>query len=125
MVNLFLLLVDRDGKAGRKHQLAALEKRAETVLGKVPFIGEAAWQEVEVWLLAGHQLPDDWSWAEIRTHLDPKETYFLPFARGRGLLDEPGEGRKTLGLEAARNYGRLRALCPELKDLETRVRPYL
>jgi hypothetical protein len=38
---------------------------------------------------------------EVREEVHPKEVYYLPFARQRGLSAEPGEGRKTLGREAA------------------------
>jgi hypothetical protein len=42
-----------------------------------------------------------------------KETYFEPFARQRGVMDGPGQGRKTLAEQAARNYTRIRQLCSE------------
>ena len=77
------------------------------------FLAENAWQEVEVWVLAGHDLPKDWTWQDIRQEPNPKETYFEPFAKQRSVLDEPGQGRKTLAREAAENYGRIRSLCRE------------
>ena len=87
---------------------------------------ENAWQEIEVWVLAGHDLPSDWNWQVIRDEVNPKETYFLPFATQRKLLDAPGEGRKTLAEEAARRYDRIRQLCPEdIADLEDRVRSFV
>jgi hypothetical protein len=124
MVQLFLLCVDRDGKAGRRASLAGIEDRARERLGdRAVLLGENAWQEIEVWLLAGHDLPAAWSWEEVRADINPKENYYLPFARARGLLDNPGEGRKTLGQEAARRYHRIRQLCPEdVAALEDRVR---
>jgi hypothetical protein len=121
MVDLFLLLVDRDGDANRRISLDGLERRASTYLGDGRrFLAEHAWQELEVWALAGHELP--WEWREVRSEPHPKEVYFLPYAASRGLLDEPGEGRKTLAVEAASRYRRVRSRCSEdLALLEQRL----
>lgn len=114
MVDVFLLIVDRDGNAGRRTALDNLEQKAKDYLpaGRL-FLAENAWQEVEVWVLAGHSLPNDWSWQEIRQHPHSKEAYFDPFAKQRGLLAEPGQGRKTLARDAVKNYNRIRSLCAE------------
>ncbi len=127
MVNLFLLCVDRDGKEGRKGALITIEQQAaNTLTGGRLLLAENAWQEIEVWVLAGHDLPTDWNWQAIRNEVNPKETYFLPFAKQRNLLDAPGEGRKTLAEEAARRYDRIRQLCPEdIVNLEDRIRSFL
>jgi hypothetical protein len=46
-VQIFLLLVDRDGRAGRRESLNALENRGGEKLGaRRTLIGENAWQEV-------------------------------------------------------------------------------
>lgn len=126
MTDLFLLCVDRDGQAGRRRSLDGIEEFAEELLPKGRlFLAENAWQELEVWVLAGHDLPG-WKWAEIREEVNPKETYFEPYAKLRGLEMEPGGGRKTLAQEAARKYGRLRQLCKEdLKALEGRIKQRL
>lgn len=126
MTDLFLLCVDRDGQAGRRRSLDAIEEFAEGLLPKGRlFLAENAWQELEVWVLAGHDLPG-WQWTEIREEVNPKEIYFEPYARQRGLTMEPGGGRKTLAQEAARRYGRLRQLCKEdLKALEAKVQQRL
>lgn len=127
MVNLFLLCVDRDGKEGRKGVLTSIEQQAANILtGGRLLLAENAWQEIEVWVLAGHNLPSGWNWQVIRDEVNPKETYFLPFAEQRNLLDAPGEGRKTLAEEAARRYDRIRQLCPEdIAELEDRVRSFI
>lgn len=123
MVDVFLLVVDRDGESGRRTALDNLEQKAAGRLASNRiFLAENAWQEVEVWILAGHPLPKDWNWREIRQHPDSKEAYFDPFVQQRGLADEPGQGRKTLAREAAANYGRIRDLCREdVASLEGRV----
>jgi hypothetical protein len=126
MVDLFLLFVDRDGEEGRKQVLERLEMQAKNKLptGKI-FLAENAWQEGEVWVLAGHSLPKNWVWQDIRQETNPKELYFMPFAKQRSLLAEPGGGRKTLALEAAKQYGRIRQLCPEdVFSLEERIKKF-
>ncbi len=122
MIDLFLLCVDRDGVETRKKKLTNLEGRAAKILSEQKmFMAENAWQEIEVWVLAGHKAPSDWKWRDVRMEPNPKETYYLPFAKDLDLLNEPGEGRKTLALEAARRYKTIRRKCPELADLERRV----
>lgn len=125
MVDLFLLCVDRDGKSGRQNSLRNLEQKSQEILKeRQVFLAENAWQEIEVWVLAGHSLPKDWNWQDIRAEVDPKEAYFLPFAEQQGLLSSPGEGRKSLAESA--NYQRICQLCPEdFANLEHRVRAWL
>lgn len=122
MVDLFILCVDRDGQSGRKTALVAIEKQAAAILplGRC-LLAENAWQEIEVWVLAGHDLPNEWNWQALRTEVNPKEYYFLPFAQARGFIHEPGEGRKTLAQAAARRYTRICQLCPELAELTSRI----
>ena len=129
MVQLFLLIVDRDGIETRRVALDNLEQKAAEHLGSTSrtLLAENAWQEIEVWAIAGQQKwPKDWKWAEIRQHPDPKEAYFEPLAKSRNLLSEPGEGRTTLGKEAALNYTRVRSLCQEdVQKLEERLKTAL
>jgi hypothetical protein len=122
-VDLFLLCVDRDANGGRRLALDRLEQHFANGLGAGKFFAaENAWQELEVWLLAGHDLPGDWSWQEVRQERDPKEAYFMKLAAARGLQDDPGGGRKTLGTEAARKYRRIYSRCREdIQVLEKRI----
>ncbi|WP_437280000.1 hypothetical protein WME90_05410 [Sorangium sp. So ce375] len=122
MIECFLLIVDRDGKAGRRDALDRLESLASAALpSRKRFLAENAWQEIEVWLLAGHDLPSDWRWKDVRAHENPKEAYYRSLAQARGVLHEPAEGRGLLAREAASRYGRIRSLCPEVVDLEQRL----
>lgn len=129
MIDLFLLLVDRDGESGRRLTLNNIECQAADYMNDPhrKLLAENAWQELEVWVLAGlDNLPGDWSWTAIRSEIDPKETYFLPYARRHGLTESPGEGRKTLGDQAAKYYRRLRSLCVEdLQSLESNIKQWL
>ena len=126
-VQLFLLCVDRDSDPHRRSALDNLEQKASQVLpASKRLLAENAWQEIEVWVLAGHDLPNQWEWTAIRAERDAKETYYLPFARSRGMLDTPGEGRRRLAKEAAQRYSRMRQLCPEdVGALEERIREQL
>lgn len=125
MVDCFLLIVDRDGLPDRKASLAAIEKKAAQFLGaESRFFAENAWQEVEVWALAGlTDLPRSWVWKSVRTEANAKEVYFERYVREKGLTAEPFGGRLRLGLEAAKNYPRIRRLCSEdVGVLESRLK---
>ena len=126
MVTLFLLIVDRDGDPRRDIKLRSLEEKAEARHGgsTTIFLAASAWQEVEVWALAGQKnLPKAWKWSEIRSERNPKETYYRPYVRSKGLEKGPYEGRDVLGREAAKYYKRVKRLCPEdVKNLEERIR---
>jgi hypothetical protein len=123
MVDLFILIVDRDGDANRREALNAIERQAGRATKKW-FLAEHAWQEIEAWAIAGQaELPAQW--ATIREEKDVKERYFDPLLRSRGLLPRGPHGRATLGREAGASYGRVRQLCPEVRSLEERVRALL
>ena len=127
MTDLFLLCIDRDGDEGGRDSLDHLEAQASSILPEhQKFLGENAWQEIEVWVLAGHDLPDEWAWSEIRQEINPKEIYFEPYTRQRGGQNALGGGRKPLAEEAARRYNRIRQLCPEdVENLETRISSWI
>lgn len=122
-VDLFLLCVDRDAEESRRHALDGLEHHFNQILGTGKFMAaENAWQELEIWLLAGHDLLEGWNWGEMRGERDPKEAYFDKLVAKRNLRDDPGGGRKTLGVEAARKYRRINSRCREdIQVLEKRV----
>ena len=108
MTDVFVLCVDRDGIEGRRQRLNQIE--AEFGPG---FLAENAWEELETWVLAGLDLPNDWRWADVRSEVHVKERYFERLAAQRGLSDSPGGGRKVLGEQAARHINAIRQKCPE------------
>ena len=110
MTDIFILCVDRDGVTNRRRGLDRLEKKFGT--GRT-FFAENAWEEIETWLLAGMDLPEDWRWQDVRVEVSIKEKYFNPLAKQRDVVDTPGEGREVLGKEAARNIPAIRQKCPE------------
>ena len=134
-VDLFLLCVDRDGDAHRQQQLRKLENKANEMLAGTgrTLLAENAWQEIEVWVLAGQDLSKTWktwNWQEIRNEIHPKETYFDPFVKQyfatNQSLPGPGNGRKLLAAEASKRYDRIRKLCPEdIENLEIRIHTWL
>jgi hypothetical protein len=115
MVHLFILLLDRDGNAGRELTVARLEATFAAELNNrgARFLAELARQEVEVFVLAGHELPDTWTWREIRADADVKNTFFRELVRLRGTEKLPHDGRKKLMAEAIQNWTRIKGRCPE------------
>ena len=127
MTHLFLLLVDRDGSEGRRDRLAQIEEWSQQVLGADQcMMAECAFQEVEVWALAGiKDLPSAWRWDDVRACRDPKEIYFNEFAKLQDIGANPGGGRKELGVEAGKNIKRVLQLCPELHHLKSRIAEFV
>ena len=126
--DLFLLCVDRDGDPNRRNALDSLEEKARALVSPPRlFLAIHAFQEIEVWALAGidWRLRPTWTWKQIQSERDPKEHFFMPIARQRGLLDSVAQGRKILGDEAGKNYARVRQNCPELSKLEQRIKLWL
>lgn len=113
-IHLFLLMVDRDKEETRHLRLQRLEENIKPNLKQHQrFLGIQAFQEVEVWALAGHRLPSNWNWRDIRDERDSKERYFVPFSKEKGYLDYPAQGRKKLMEESMQNWPRIKQLCPE------------
>ena len=110
MTDIFILCVDRDGDTNRRRRLDRLEKEFGT--GRT-FLAENAWEELETWLLAGVDLPEDWRWQDVRAEVSVKEKYFYPLTERRGVVSTPDEGRKVLSEEAARNIPVIRQKCRE------------
>lgn len=120
--DLLLLLVDADGK-DRRGVIDRLEREARDT--GATLLGCAAVQEVEVWLLAGHRQKLSQSWQEIRADVSVKENVFEAFLRRYGDPRQPGGGRGFLMEETLSNYRGLKELCPEVAELEQRIRALL
>lgn len=114
MVNLFILFIDRDGRNGREAAVTNLADQIQPVLKESQqFLGVVARQEVEVFPIAGHDLSAGWSWQEIRTDGDVKNTYFIQLAERQNTTHLPHHGRKKLMAAAMKNWSRIKARCPE------------
>ena len=110
MIDVFILCVDRDGEPGRRRRLDNIEAKFNPACR---FLAENAWEEIETWVLAGLELPSQWSWADVRAEIHVKEQYFEPLAAQRGLSAAPGGGRKALAEQASRNINAIRQKCPD------------
>lgn len=115
MVHLFVLFVDRDGQPGRKQRTDEIETTlsAELKSSGRRFLAEVAWQEVEVFILAGLDLPGNWKWSEIRADAAVKDTFFKQIVDLRSTSKYPHEGRKKLMAESISNWQRIKSRCRE------------
>lgn len=120
--NLLLFLPDADGK-DRTAEFRVLEDEANRQ--GVRLLCCAAQQEIEVWPLAGYRDQLGLRWQEIRSDTSVKENVFHPFLAAHGNPKARGGGRDILMSQALSGYGALLKLCPELADLERRIREIL
>ncbi len=118
MMDLFLVLVDRDCNRMKNAERAA-EREAEHPRRLLACL---AVEEVEVWMLALHRDELGGRWPEVRADCDPKELYADPFLREKGWLTEVGRGRKRAMRELPSRWGSLLSVCPELAQLRERLR---
>jgi len=116
--DLWLFLPDGD----RASNLAALE--SELSARNVHLFCCAAQPEVEAWLLAGHRDRLSLAWSDVRQRRRLKEDIFEPFLKESGDNRSPGGGRERLTRETLSNYRGLLSVCPELADLEDRLRAF-
>lgn len=114
--DLWLFLPDAD----RARNLKALE--ADLAGKGVRLLCCAAVPEVEAWLLAGHRDRVKARWADVRFHARLKESVFEPFLRAHGDPCSAGGGREALMRETLTSYRGLLQVCPELAELERRLR---
>lgn len=124
MIDLFLLLVDRDGRPatplGNTDRAATREREHPGRL-----FACLAVEEVEVWLLALHRERLKVGWSEVRAEPDPKERFFDPLAAESGWEAEVGGGRKKAMRQLGANWQGLLQVCDELRELRSRVEAWL
>jgi hypothetical protein len=130
--HLVLFLPDSDGQ-DRSAEFARLEaefeREALIIARPIRLICCAAVPELEAWLLAGHQdkWEGSWQWGKMRADRSIKENYFYPFleAHGQDQSRFPDAGRRQLMVEALRNFTGIKQRCPELQELENRIRDHI
>lgn len=120
MIDLFLVLVDRDGDQNRPVLARARENEHADKL----FVCLAV-EEVEVWMLALHRDSLQTPWNEIRGEVNPKERFTLPFLRNRAPKLDAGGGRAWAMRELGAGWRGLLQVCPELQELRERLRGWL
>ena len=123
-MDVVFFLPDADGRGpALVVSLSELEREAETI--GVHLVCCPAVQEVEIWLLAGHVEKLGRRWSEVRAERSLKENVFRSFMEEYGSARDDDEGRERLMKATLKNYAGLKRRCPELQDLEDRVRAIL
>jgi hypothetical protein len=121
MIDLFLLMVDRDcDRKGNTQHARHLENVHPGQL-----LACLAVEEVEVWMLALHRQRLMATWADIRGECDPKERYVEPFLRAQGWDRQLAGGRPRAMRDLGKGWSGLLAACPELVDLKKRISAWL
>lgn len=116
MIDLFLLVVDRDCDRFRNTARAAarVADHPERLLACL------AREEVEVWMLALHKKALGVPWKQVRAHCDPKEAFADPLLRRLGSTG-PGFGRKRAMRALSGQWRSLLTSCRELKELRDEI----
>jgi hypothetical protein len=121
MIDLFLVLVDRDGNTD-KRPIEAKERAREHPDRLFVCL---AIEEVEVWMLALHRDSLDASWKEVRAERDPKERFAHPFLAARAPKLGAGGGRAWAMREVGAKWKGVLEVCPELDELKQSIREWL
>lgn len=117
MVNLFVLVIDRDCDGPSRDGI--LQAR-ETKFGK-KLVAIAAIEELETWMLAIQQrLPKPWG--TVRLSCSPKEEFALPFLENAGWSSGVGGGYKRAIREITGSWRSLKSRCPEIVQLSEKIR---
>lgn len=117
MIDLFLVLVDRDGDAERR--AAQGETLEEAYRGRL--ITCFAIEEIEVWMLALHRDRLSVSWREVRAERHPKERFAEPFLAQHAPRLGPGRGRKWAMRALGPQWQGVLKVCPELAELQQKI----
>ncbi len=121
MIDVFLVLVDRDGDKARRPQQAA--ERAREHPDRL-FVCLAV-EEVEVWMLALHRDDLDTPWREVRSERDPKERFAHPFLARRAPKLALAGGRAWAMREVGAKWRSLLDVCPEIAELKQTLAAWL
>ncbi len=121
MIDLFLVLVDRDGDRERRPIKARALERSHS--GSL-FVCLAV-EEVEVWMLAIHRQVLSVPWSEVRQEIHPKERFAAPFLAEHAPKANPGGGRKWAMRHLGASWQGVLKICPELAELKDRIAAWL
>lgn len=120
MIDLFLVLVDRDGQTGRHAEAMARENEHPNRL----FVCLAI-EEVEVWMLAIHRDVIGHNWTNVRAEHHPKERFAHPFLAEHAPKLDLGGGRAWAMRPLGQKWKGVLDVCPELAELRRRVSSWL
>ncbi len=119
MIDLFLIMVDRDGDPKRPERAATLEGTQPHLLVCL------AIEEIEVWMLAAHRDTLSDSWSEIRKEHHPKERFAHPFLAERAPKLDPGQGRAWAMRELGGKWKGVLSACEELTEFKQRIQEWM
>ena len=120
MIDLFLVLVDRDGsphRSGLAHQ-REIEHQGRLIVC-------LAIEEIEVWMLAIHRESLGLPWSEVRAEIHPKERFAHPFLAENAPKLDPGAGRAWAMRELGARWKGILQCCSELEELQRRIEKWL
>jgi hypothetical protein len=120
MIDLFLVLVDRDGNPYRSDVAQQREAEHEGRL----FVCLAI-EEIEVWMLAIHRESLGFSWSEVRAEIHPKERFAQPFLMENAPKLDPGAGRAWAMRDLGARWKGILLCCSELEKLQRRIEEWL
>jgi hypothetical protein len=120
MVDLFLVLVDRDGDARR---LDVARQREAEQEGRL-FVCLAI-EEIEVWMLAVHREALEPRWSEVRSEIHPKERFAEPFLKANAPKLDPGAGRAWAMRDLGSRWKGVLQCCSEIEELRQRIEQWL
>ena len=121
MVDLFLLIIDRDCENYGNSQKAAARKSGHP--GKL--LTALAREELEVWPLALHRSELSAPWNEVSSDCHPKELFYDPFIEDKGWVSTVGKGRKRAMRALGREWKGLLRVCPEIDELKAEIEQWL
>lgn len=120
MIDLFLVLVDRDGNP---HHAGVAHQREAEHQGRL--FACLAIEEVEVWMLAIHRKSLGLSWSDVRAEIHPKERFAQPFLVKNAPTLDPGAGRAWAMRDLGAHWKGILQCCPELNELQVRIEKWL
>jgi hypothetical protein len=120
MIDLFLVLVDRDGDERRQAVAAAREaEQAGRLLVCL------AIEEIEIWMLALHHDKLGASWRAVRREISLKERFAQPFLAKHAPGSAPGDGCSWAMRGLGGQWKGACRRCPELAELRDRIQRWL
>ena len=121
MIDVFLVLVDRDGD-DKKRPLQAKERTRQHPDRLFVCL---AIEEIEVWMLALHRDVLGVPWRDVRAERDPKERFAQPFLTAQAPKLSAGGGRAWAMRELGSKWKGVLDVCPELAELKQTLADWL
>ena len=121
MIDLFCILVDRDGELDVRPVQARMREEEHPDRLMVCL----AVEEVEVWMLAVHRERLATPWQDIRSERDPKERFAEPFLATHAPRSSLGAGRVWAMRDLGSKWRGVLTVCPELDELQQRLGAWL